>query len=94
MTLFKVVSFLLCILALVSVFMLKKSKWPEWALDPCPRCEGEVRWLKGQDSNSTAEARFECNCCHLQQYRGGMGSELTMEQRENETTHHSGRRSC
>lgn len=81
-TLFKALCILLLILVIISFLMIKRSRWPVWALEPCPRCEGEVHWLKGQDSNSTAEAKFECSCCHLQQYRGGMGSELTMELRE------------
>ena len=81
--LFKAIILLLAILVLISLIMLCKSKWPVWATEPCPRCEGEMKWLKGQDSNSTAEAKFECKDCSLQQFRGGIGSELTMEQIEN-----------
>lgn len=81
--LFKALCILLSLLVIISLVMLSRTKWPNWALEPCPRCEGEVRWLKGKDSNSTAEARFECKDCSLQQFRGGFGSELTMEQIEN-----------
>lgn len=84
MSLFKALCILLLILVLISLFMIRRSKWPVWTLEPCPRCEGEVRWLKGQDSNSTAEAKFECKDCSLQQYRGGWCSELTMERLENQ----------
>lgn len=86
MTLFKVLSLLfaiLIILVLISMFMLSRTKWPVWAMEPCERCSGTMKWLKGCDSNSTAEAKFECKDCSLQQFRGGFGSELTMEQLEN-----------
>lgn len=82
-TLFKALCILLLVLVLISLFMINKSKWPVWALEPCTRCEGSVQWLKGQDSDSTAEAKFECTDCKQQQFRGGWGSELVMEHHEN-----------
>lgn len=88
MTLFKVLSLLfaiLIILALISWFMLSRSKWPVWAMEPCDRCGGTMKWLKGCDSNSTAEAKFECVNCADQQFRGGWCSEITMDRHENET---------
>jgi hypothetical protein len=53
---------------------------PDWARKPCPEChESKMKWLPGQDSSSTACARFKCTNCDYWEYRGAWGSECSME---------------
>lgn len=52
---------------------------PEWAKPDCPDCGGPMKWLKGQDSNSTGEAKFACKACAHTEFRGGWASEIAME---------------
>jgi hypothetical protein len=47
--------------------------------EPCSRCSGRMRYLYHQDSSMSAESKFECDDCKLQEYRGGTGSELWFE---------------
>jgi prepilin signal peptidase PulO-like enzyme (type II secretory pathway) len=71
----------LLLLLFVAIFSLAVMEWYKrrpyhWSRSPCRHCGGHVKWLEGQDSNSTAEAKFECLTCHQQEFRGGWGSEF------------------
>jgi hypothetical protein len=76
----------LVVLSIVVVLVVLAStvtmSWalPEWAKDPCPKCEsGKMKWLPGQDSGSTGEALFICKSCGHKEHRGGWASEIAME---------------
>lgn len=47
--------------------------------EPCPKCGSKMRHLIHQDSNMSAEARFECVKCYHVEFRGGTGSEIWLE---------------
>jgi hypothetical protein len=64
---------------LLAISITGNISMPDWAKAPCHACGNVMKWLKGQDSNSTGEAKFLCKSCGCSEYRGGMASELAME---------------
>lgn len=55
---------------------------PDWVKKSCPKCGGNMKWIKGCGSQRKDEALFKCKKCNHLEYRGGFGSELLMELKE------------
>lgn len=51
-------------------------------IEPCPQCGGKMRHLPGRDSGSTGEAKFGCQNCGHEEFRGGWLSEWKYENKE------------
>lgn len=55
---------------------------PHWSQEVCTVCRKKtMQWKPGKDAGSTGEAFFECNECGHGEHRGGMASEIAMENR-------------
>lgn len=68
------------VLVLTVLAVTDKSCMPPWARELCRSCGSDkVRWLRGQESSSTGEAKFFCKACGHSEHRGGHASELAMQ---------------
>lgn len=65
-------------IGIVKTFSARMSL-PPFAQARCTNCKSRVKWIEGQDSEHTGEAKFRCTSCNHEEYRGGQASELIMK---------------